>query len=92
MKSMLIVLSLLACLLLAVQAAHAAAPAAYTLNWWTVDGGGGTSQGGTYALSGTVGQAEPGSLYGDVYSLAGGFWATLQAVLEKMFLPLVLRH
>lgn len=91
MKRLLIVLALIALLLLAIQAAHAATPAAYTLDWWTVDSGGGTSQAGNYTLSGTVGQSEPGSLNGAGYSLAGGFWANLQAALEKIFLPLVQR-
>jgi hypothetical protein len=89
MKRVLIAFCLIAFLLLAVQAVHAAGT--YSLDWWTVDGGGGTSQGGTYALSGTVGQAEPGSLYGGDYSLAEGFWANLQGALEKIFLPLILK-
>jgi hypothetical protein len=92
MRRLLMVLSLIAFLLMTIQMVHAAAPSTYALDWWTIDSGGGTSQGGTYSLSGTIGQAEPGSLHGDVYSLAGGFWANLQAVLEKIFLPLVLRY
>ena len=92
MKRLLMIFSLIAFLLLAIQTVHAAGSTGYTLDWWTVDGGGGTSQGGTYSLSGTVGQAEPGSLNGGGYSLVGGFWANLQAALEKIFLPLVLRQ
>jgi hypothetical protein len=91
MKRMLIVVTLIAFLLLTIQAVQAAAPAAYTLDWWTVDSGGGTSQGGSYSLSGTVGQAEPGLLNGGDYSLAGGFWAALRAALEKLSLPLVFK-
>ena len=89
MKRLLVILSLIAFLLLAVQAVRAAGT--YTLDWWTVDSGGGTSQGGTYSLSGTVGQAEPGSLNGANYSLVEGFWANLQGALEKIFLPLILK-
>jgi hypothetical protein len=92
MKPRLGVFSLIALLLLIIQVVHAAAAPGYTLDWWTVDNGGGTSQAGTYSLSGTVGQAEPGALHGGVYSLVGGFWANLQAALEKLFLPLVLRE
>ena len=93
MKRMLMVVLLIAFLLLAFQAAHAAASApTYTLDWWTVDSGGGGSQGGSYSLNGTVGQAEPGVLYAGNYSLAGGFWVRLQAALEKLFLPIVMKH
>jgi hypothetical protein len=44
------------------------------MNWWTVDCGGGRSQSGNYALHGTAGQPENGSLAGGVYSLRSGFW------------------
>jgi hypothetical protein len=47
----------------------------YTLDWFSVDGGGGTSMGGVYTLSGTVGQHDAGALSGGDYSLTGGFWA-----------------
>jgi len=46
----------------------------YDLSWHTVDGGGGTSSGGTYILRGTAGQPDAGTLSGGTYSLAGGFW------------------
>jgi hypothetical protein len=47
----------------------------YDLLWWTVDGGGGTtSQGGNYALSGTMGQPDAGLMSGGSYTLRGGFW------------------
>ena len=91
MKRLLVILALIAFLLLVVQVVRAAGT--YTLDWWTVDSGGGTStsQAGTYSLSGTVGQAEPGSLNGPNYSLVEGFWANLQGALEKIFLPLILK-
>jgi hypothetical protein len=92
MKRLLIALCLIAFLFFSIQAVRAAESASYSLDWWTVDSGGGTSQAGTYSLSGTVGQTEPGALHGGVYSLVGGFWANLQAALEKLFLPLVLRE
>jgi len=91
MKRLLIGLCLIALLLLTLQAAHAAAAPGYSLDWWTVDGGGGTSQGGGYSLSGTVGQADAGALHGGDYTLSGGFWAQLQVALERLFLPLVRR-
>jgi len=91
MKRLLVVIFLLVLLLLTLQTVRAANDATYTLDWWTVDSGGGTSQGGVYSLSGTVGQAEPGSLHGGEYSLVEGFWAILQEALKEVFLPLVTR-
>jgi hypothetical protein len=53
------------------------AQAQYAINWHTVDGGGGTSTGGVYSVSGTIGQpdATTTTMTGGPYSLAGGFWA-----------------
>ena len=53
--------------------------------------GGGESSGGTYALAGTVGQPDAGTLTGGPYSLVGGFWAGAPVTYE-VFLPLVLRN
>ena len=48
----------------------------YSINWYTVSGGGGTSTGGPHSLSGSVGQsAAGGPLTGGSYSTYGGFWA-----------------
>jgi hypothetical protein len=48
----------------------------YTINWYKVAGGGGTSTGGVYAVGGTIGQPDAsGVLTGGNYSLTGGFWA-----------------
>ncbi len=47
-----------------------------SLPWWTVDGGGGTSSGGAYTLSATIGQPDAsGPQAGGSYTLTGGFWA-----------------
>lgn len=51
------------------------AQSGFTLNWWTVDGGGGTSTGGGYALAGTGGQPDSGVMAGSPYTLTGGFWS-----------------
>ena len=32
----------------------------YSIDWFTIDGGGGTSTGGVYAVSGTIGQPDAG--------------------------------
>jgi hypothetical protein len=64
-----IVFSFLAC---------AAMAQSYSINWYKVAGGGGTSTGGTYAVSGTVGQHDAGGpMTGGTYSLTGGFWALI---------------
>ena len=46
----------------------------YDLSWSTIDGGGGTSSGGNYVLSGTVGQPDTGQTASCEYHLSGGFW------------------
>jgi len=63
----------------------------YDLSWWTVDGGGTTSNGGSgYALGSTIGQPDAAVWSGGDYTLAGGFWGGL-AVEYHIYLPLVLR-
>jgi hypothetical protein len=53
-----------------------AAAQSYSVDWFTVDGGGGTSTGGVYSVSGTIGQPEAGgAMTGGSYSLTGGFWS-----------------
>jgi hypothetical protein len=52
----------------------------YTIDWFTIDGGGGTSTGGVYLISGTVGQPDAGRLTGGSYVLDGGFWGIVSAV------------
>lgn len=48
----------------------------YSIDWSTIDGGGGTSTGGVYSVSGTIGQPDAGpTMTGGNYSLTGGFWA-----------------
>jgi hypothetical protein len=50
------------------------AQAQYSIDWYTIDGGGGTSTGGVYSISGTIGQPDAGRLSGGIYTLEGGFW------------------
>ncbi len=53
----------------------------YSIDWFKIAGGGGTSTGGVYSLSGTVGQHDAGGPFTNgVYSLTGGFWALPIAV------------
>src|ERR1035438_10279088 len=52
----------------------------YTVDWFSLDGGGGTSTGGVYTVSGTIGQPDAGHLSGGSYTLDGGFWGIIGAV------------
>jgi hypothetical protein len=55
--------------------------AEYDMSWWTTDAGGAqASSGGTFELSGTIGQPDASAsaaLAGGSYSLTGGFWAVV---------------
>ena len=80
-------------LVLLVPLALALASNGYDLSWWTADGGGGSSTGGSYTLSGTAGQPDAGLLTGGSYSLAGGFWGGGAAIAPgyQLYLPIVKR-
>jgi len=52
----------------------------YSIDWFTIDGGGGTSSGGAYTVSGTIGQPDAGKMSGGAYSIDGGFWGIIAAV------------
>jgi hypothetical protein len=53
----------------------------YSINWYKIAGGGGTSTGGAYAVSGTIGQPDAsGQMSGGSYSVTGGFWSLIAAV------------
>jgi hypothetical protein len=52
----------------------------YSIDWSTIDGGGGTSTGGVYSVSGTIGQPDAGTMSGGSFSLTGGFWSLLSVV------------
>jgi hypothetical protein len=53
----------------------------YSIDWYKVSGGGGTSTGGTYSVSGTIGQPDASeAMTGGNYSLTGGFWSLISVV------------
>jgi hypothetical protein len=53
----------------------------YSIDWYEIAGGGGTSEGGAYSVSGTIGQPDAGpATSGGNYSLVGGFWSFLAVV------------
>lgn len=48
----------------------------YAINWHKIAGGGGVSTGGTYSVTGAIGQPEAaGAMSGGGYSITGGFWS-----------------
>ena len=48
----------------------------YSMDLYKISGGGGTSTGGVYSVSGTIGQPDAGvGMSGGSFSLTGGFWA-----------------
>jgi hypothetical protein len=49
------------------------------IDWHTIDGGGGTSTNGQYAISGTIGQPDATTIQmaGGSFKLDGGFWAVI---------------
>jgi hypothetical protein len=54
------------------------APAAFAqfgIPWHTIDGGGGTSSGGTFVIRGTIGQHDAGKSAGGNFVISGGFWS-----------------
>ena len=57
------------------------AQAQFSIDWHTIDGGGGMSSGGSFSLNGTIGQPDANArpMTGGAFSLTGGFW-TLFAV------------
>jgi hypothetical protein len=53
----------------------------FSVDWYKISGGGGTSTNGTYQISGTIGQPDAsGAMSGGNYSVTGGFWALIQVV------------
>ena len=53
----------------------------YSIDWYKIAGGGGTSTGGVYAVSGTIGHPDAsGAMTGGNYSVTGGFWSLISVV------------
>jgi hypothetical protein len=53
----------------------------YSIGWYKISGGGGTSSNGQYSVSGTIGQHDAGSaMTGGSYSVTGGFWSLISVV------------
>jgi hypothetical protein len=52
----------------------------YSIDWHTIDGGGGASTGAVYSVIGTAGQPDAGKMSGATYSIDGGFWGIIATV------------
>ena len=65
----------------------------YSIDWYKIAGGGGTSTGGTYQVSGTIGQPDAGGpMSGGQYSVTGGFWSLIQVVQTPGAPNLIITH
>lgn len=85
-----IVILVVIILCLALASTTLAIPTILHVPWWTVDSGGGRSNGGSYTLTGTIGQAEGGAMQGGSYTLSNGFWkGGMIAEAYESFLPMI---
>lgn len=87
MKRALILVTIV--LLLAGVSLSVAQGSRYTLDWWTVDGGGGASNDGRHALQATIGQPDAGQMGDGRYTLLSGYWDGSGRF--DVYLPLVTR-
>ena len=61
----------------------------YSIDWFKVASGGGTSTGDVFSVSGSIGQPDAGgALAGGAYSVTGGFWSLI-AVVQTPGAPLL---
>jgi hypothetical protein len=71
----------------------------YSIDWYKIAGGGGTSTGATYTVSGTIGQPDASSAMNggpvtgnNYYSLTGGFWSLISVVQTAGLPTLTVTH
>jgi hypothetical protein len=65
----------------------------YSIDWYKVAGGGGTSTGGIYQVNGTIGQPDAGvPMTGGNYSLTSGFWSLISVVQTPGLPNLTIAH
>jgi hypothetical protein len=61
----------------------------YSIDWYKIAGGGGTSTSGVFSVSGTIGQPDAGvAMSGGNFSVSGGFWSLI-AVVQTAGAPLL---
>lgn len=77
------------CVVTLMLAAFAARAQNYTIDWYKVAAGGGTSTNGSFQVTGTIGQHDAGGpMMGGEYSLTGGFWSLI-SVLQTVGAPVL---
>ena len=77
----------LAPVILASATCFSALAQSYSIDWFKISGGGGTSTNGQYSVSGTIGQPDAGAaMSGGQFSVTGGFWSLI-SVLQTAGLP-----
>ncbi|MHC4690835.1 MAG: hypothetical protein ACYS5F_14565, partial [Planctomycetota bacterium] len=59
--------------ILILAAEYSVCSADYSIDWYTIDGGGGTSSGGDFVLNGTIGQPDAAVMSGGGFELLSGF-------------------
>ena len=65
----------------------------YSIDWYKIAGGGGTSSNGQYSVSGTIGQPDAsGPMSAGGYSVTGGFWSLVQVVQTAGLPNLTITH
>ncbi len=63
-----------------------------TIEWWAIGGGGGSSQSGSLALDGTIGQTVVGGSSSNDIELCSGFWGCSGVPTSAaIYLPLVVK-
>jgi hypothetical protein len=98
MKRLIILIPIAFVLLIGITMANAqrtndpaAQQSGYSIDWYTIDGGGATfSVGGSYSLGGSIGQPDAGVLSSGSYQLNSGFWGGA-AINYNIYLPLTLK-
>jgi hypothetical protein len=65
------------CLVLAAMAVQAQN---YSIDWYSIDGGGGSSSGSGFSITGTIGQPDASRSSGGNYAVDGGFWGIISAI------------
>ncbi len=63
----------------------------FSLDWWTVDSGGGVASGGAFTLDGSIGQPDAGAASGGAFTLTSGFQTADGPNGLAMYLPLLKR-
>jgi hypothetical protein len=76
MKALRLILSAMAVIFLGALTVCTTRAQSYSIGWFAIEGGGGTSTGGVFSVTGTIGQPDAGAaMSGGAFSVVGGFWS-----------------